>query len=328
VAAGADPKTIALKLDGADKLSLSEQGDLVAGINGNEFRFHKPYAYQLVHGKQAPVAVEYVLSGLNKATLHLGTYDKSRKLVIDPMLTYSTFLGGSQADTGNGLAIDSTGNAYIAGKSCSNDFVGGTNFKGGGTSDAFVTLINGATFPIASLSPATLNFGNQNVGATSTSQTATLRNTGTGILNISNISFAGATGDYSQTNNCGAQLTPAGGAKDNCTITITFAPTAGGSRPDIVQIADDSANSPQAVALSGTGVSVQGTIQLGPPTVAFGSQPIGTTSATKTVTLTNSSLTFPLTISSIATGNAAFKQTNNCPVSPATLAPTLTARFR
>src|SRR5205807_6612567 len=117
VAVGADPKAIALKVDGARELSLSPQGHLVAAVNGNQFRFHKPYAYQLVDGKQVPVAVEYALDGPNKASLRLANYDKSRKLVIDPMLTYSTFLGGSQADTGNGVAIDSSGNAYIAGES-------------------------------------------------------------------------------------------------------------------------------------------------------------------------------------------------------------------
>src|SRR5207248_4855496 len=143
VAAGADPKGIGLKIDGADKLSLSEEGDLVAGTNGTEFRFHKPYAYQLTHGKQIPVAVEYVLNGPNNATLHLGNYDKSKALVIDPKLTYSTFLGGSQADTGNGIATDGAGNAYIAGKSCSTDFIGGTGFKGTTNScDAYVTKLD------------------------------------------------------------------------------------------------------------------------------------------------------------------------------------------
>ena len=242
--------------------------------------------------------------------------------------TMMAYLGGASSDQANGIVLDQKGNIFLAGTTQSLDFpivpaaagaAGKTTF-GGGTSDAFVALINGATFPIAAMTPPALNFGNQNVGATSATQTATLKNTGTGILNITSIGFAGASGDYTQTNNCGSQLTPAGGAKDNCTITVTFAPTAAGSRPDIIQIADDSANSPQAVALAGTGVAVQGTIQLSPTTVAFGNQPTGTTSTAKTVTLANTSLTFPLTISSITTGNAAFKQTNNCPVSPATLA--------
>src|SRR5437764_13993758 len=73
VAAGADPKAIGLKVDGADALSLSEQGDLVVGVNGREFRFHKPYAYQLIDGKQSAVAVEYAMKGPNNATLRGGT---------------------------------------------------------------------------------------------------------------------------------------------------------------------------------------------------------------------------------------------------------------
>ena len=242
--------------------------------------------------------------------------------------TMMAYLGGASSDQANGIVLDQKGNIFLGGTTQSLDFpivpagagAAGKTTYGGGTSDAFVALINGATFPIAAVTPPALSFGNQNIGATSATQTVTLKNTGTGILNITSIGFAGATGDYTQTNNCGSQLTPAGGAKDNCTITVTFAPTAAGSRPDIIQIADDSANSPQAVALSGSGVAVQGTIQLSPSTVAFGNQPIGTISTAKTITLTNTSSGFALTISSITTGNAAFKQTNNCPVSPATLA--------
>ena len=241
--------------------------------------------------------------------------------------TMMAYLGGASSDQGSGIAVDQKGNIFVGGTTQSVDFpifptaaaTPGKTIYGGGTSDAFVTLINGATFPIASMTPATLNFGSQNVGTTSASQTATLRNTGSGILNISSITFAGTSGDYSQTNNCGTQLTPAGGAKDNCTITVTFSPTAAGSRPDIIQIADDSANSPQTVALSGSGIAVQGTIQFSVSTLAFGNQSIGTSSTAKTVTLTNGSSANPLTISSITTANG-FKQTNNCPIGPATLA--------
>lgn len=241
--------------------------------------------------------------------------------------TMMAYLGGASSDQGNGIALDQKGNIYVAGTTQSVDFpiiptaaaAAGKTIYGGGTSDAFVSLINGATFPIASMTPQTLNFGTQNVGTATASQTVTLRNTGNGILTISGISFAGSGGDYSQTNTCGSQLTPAGGAKDNCTIKVTFAPTAGGSRPDILQIADNSADSPQTIALSGSGVVVQGTIQLSPSALAFGNQQTGTTSTAKTVTLTNTSSTYPLTISSITTTND-FKQTNNCPISPATLA--------
>jgi Abnormal spindle-like microcephaly-assoc'd, ASPM-SPD-2-Hydin/Beta-propeller repeat len=241
--------------------------------------------------------------------------------------TMVAYLGGASSEQGNGIAVDSKGNIFVAGTTQSVDFpivptgaaMAGKTVFGGGTSDAFVALIDGASFPVGSVTPATLNFGSQNVGTTSTAQTVTLRNTGNAILNISSITFAGTGGDYSQTNTCGSQLSPAGGAKDNCTITVTFTPTAAGSRPDIIQIADDSANSPQTVALSGTGVAVQGTIQLSPSTLAFGTQQVGTTSTAKTVTLTNVSATNTVTISSITTANG-FKQTNNCPMSPTTLA--------
>jgi hypothetical protein len=241
--------------------------------------------------------------------------------------TMMAYLGGASSDQGNGIVVDLKGNIFVAGTTQSVDFpiaptaaaVAGKTIYGGGQSDAFVTLINGASFPIASVSPQGLNFGNQNVGTTSASQTVTLKNTGNGILNISSISLAGTTGDYSQTNNCGSQLTPAGGAKDNCTITVTFSPTAAGSRSDTIQIVDSSANSPQSVALSGTGVAVQGTIQFSSSALSFGNQAVGTSSTAKTITLTNSSSANTLTISSLTIGSG-FKQTNNCPMGPATLA--------
>ncbi|HEX7958504.1 MAG TPA: SBBP repeat-containing protein [Terriglobales bacterium] len=242
-------------------------------------------------------------------------------------LTMMAYLGGASAESGNGIALDLSGNIFVAGTTQSVDFpivptaaaTPGKTVYGGGQSDAFVTLINGASFPLASVSPATLNFGSQNLGTTSAAQTATLRNTGSGILNISTISFAGTGGDYFQTNDCGSQLTPAGGAKDTCTITVTFTPSAVGSRPDVIQIADDSANSPQTIAVAGIGTSVQGSMQLSVATLDFGNQAVGTTSTPKTVTLTNISSSLPITISTI-TATSPFKQTNNCPVAPATLA--------
>lgn len=266
----------------------------------------------------------------NAETVLLGPQDAfiARVSPSGSAATMMAYLGGASSDSGNGIAVSSKGNIYVAGTTQSVDFpivptaaaAPGKTIYGGGTNDAFVTLIDGATFPIASVSPATLNFGTQNVASASAGQTATLRNTGNGILNITGITFAGTGGDYTQTNNCGSQLTPAGGAKDNCTITVIFAPTKAGSRPDIIQITDDSANSPQTIALSGTGIVAQGTIQLSPSTLDFGTQASGTTSAAKTITLTNTSATFPLTISNIATGSSVFAQTNNCPASPATLA--------
>jgi hypothetical protein len=98
----------------------------------------------------------------------------------------------------------------------------------------------------ASVSPPNLSFAGQFVGTTSSAQTATLTNSGQTSLTIATI---GASGDFSQTNNCGATL--AAGA--NCTISVTFKPTAGGTRSGSLSVADNATGSPQTVGLSGSG---------------------------------------------------------------------------
>ncbi len=174
--------------------------------------------------------------------------------------------------------------------------------------------------PAVSLSPSSLTFGSQLVGSTSSSQSVTLTNSGTAPLSLSNIALAGANaGDFAQTNNCpAAPATLATGA--NCSISVMFTPTGSGNRSASIQISDNAGNSPQSVAVAGTGIAP--TVGLAPSTLAFGSQLVGATSSSQSATLTNSG-TAPLTIGKIAvTGANAgdFAQTNNCPVTPATLA--------
>jgi hypothetical protein len=100
------------------------------------------------------------------------------------------------------------------------------------------------------LSASSLTFGNQKVGTTSPPQTVTLTNTGSGILQITSIAVTGTnSGDFAENNNCGKSLT--GGA--SCTLSVTFKPTATGSRSAAVTITDNASGSPQQVTLSGTG---------------------------------------------------------------------------
>jgi hypothetical protein len=103
------------------------------------------------------------------------------------------------------------------------------------------------TGPDLEFSPSSLTFGSQNVGSSTASQTATLTNQGTAAATISGVT---KTGDYSQTNTCGASL--AVGA--SCTVTATFTPTASGARSGQVSVASNAANSPATLALSGSGV--------------------------------------------------------------------------
>ncbi len=160
--------------------------------------------------------------------------------------------------------------------------------------------------PVVRLSPASLTFASQTVETTSAARAVTLTNTGTVPLTLSSIS---ATGNYAQTNTCGASL--AVGA--SCVISVTFTPTASGTQTGGITLADNAASSPQAISLTGTAVAVPpqaAVVSLSPASLTFASQTVETTSAARAVTLTNTG-TVPLTLSSIsATGN--YAQTNTC----------------
>ncbi|HZU27992.1 MAG TPA: choice-of-anchor D domain-containing protein [Bryobacteraceae bacterium] len=171
---------------------------------------------------------------------------------------------------------------------------------------------NGIGIPNATGLPASLSFGNQNLATTSSGQSVTLNNTGTGTLTISRIGFGGTDpGDYAVSNTtCGATL--AVGA--NCSITVTFSPLKAGSRPATLVVSDNSGNTAasQTVNLTGTGVAVPIASPSGGLT--FSGQAVNTSSTSQNVTLTNTG-TGTLVISSIAFsgGNAGdFSKTTTC----------------
>ncbi|HYX53487.1 MAG TPA: choice-of-anchor D domain-containing protein [Candidatus Limnocylindrales bacterium] len=172
-------------------------------------------------------------------------------------------------------------------------------------SNTNVTLV--AVMPqTAVLSPTSVSFASQMVGTRSTAQTITLTNTGGAALSISGINV---TGDFSQTTTCGTSL--AAGA--SCSIQVTFAPTATGSRTGTISVTDNAAGSPHSASLSGTGVAPA--VTLSTASLTFGSTTVGTSSAAQSVTLTNTG-SAALSISGIsATGD--FSQTNTCGTSVA-----------
>jgi hypothetical protein len=144
VAPGADPGDIRLSFSGMQKMHLDGGGDLVLTTPAGEVRQHKPYLYQEKAGVKQAVAGGYVLKGSNEIAFAVGSYDASLPLVLDPVLAYSTYLGGNVNDEGRGIAVDAAGNAYIAGVTASPSTfpkVGGIPMVNGGL-DAFVSKLN------------------------------------------------------------------------------------------------------------------------------------------------------------------------------------------
>jgi hypothetical protein len=149
--------------------------------------------------------------------------------------------------------------------------------------------------PAVSLSSTSLSFGSQGVGTASASQTVTLTNSGGETLTISSIAVTGANASsFVFGNSCGTSL--AAGA--NCTIHGHFAPTKGGALTAAITIADNAGDSPQTIALTGTGASAS-TVSFSPASLAFGAVQVGQTSASLSVTVTNTG-TLSVTFSSIA----------------------------
>ena len=122
VAPGADPNAIVLGFQGAERLEIDAQGELVLHSAGGAIRQRKPFIYQEIDGVRREIDGGYVLRGKNRVGFQVAAYDSTRPLVIDPVLVYSTFLGGSDFELGSGIALDSGGNAYVTGCTASLNF--------------------------------------------------------------------------------------------------------------------------------------------------------------------------------------------------------------
>jgi uncharacterized protein (TIGR03437 family) len=122
VSPGANPADIDLEFDGAERLSLNAAGDLVIDGPAGRVCEHRPVIYQENGSLRTPIDGGYVVEPGNRARFRLAAYDHRRKLVIDPKLSYSTYIGGSGDDGIFEIAVDSTGYTYIGGVTGSADF--------------------------------------------------------------------------------------------------------------------------------------------------------------------------------------------------------------
>jgi Beta-propeller repeat len=145
----ANPAAIDLRLHGAEQARLSSNGDLVLDSPAGRFVFRQPVVYQTVGAARKRIPGGYVVGasgvdGSREVRFQVGHYDRSRALVIDPTLTYSTYLGGTGNDFVYSVAVDSSGDAYATGTTYSTDFptLGPYQSANAGQADVFITKFN------------------------------------------------------------------------------------------------------------------------------------------------------------------------------------------
>jgi hypothetical protein len=123
ISPGADPGQIQFEITGATQISLDAEGNLVLQTSAGEFHFQSPVVYQESAGLQVPVSGSYAVIDPTHFGFQVARYDPTKPLVIDPVLVYSTYLGGTGSDQPTGVAVDSTGNVYVAGYTSSANFL-------------------------------------------------------------------------------------------------------------------------------------------------------------------------------------------------------------
>lgn len=152
VAPGANPAAIELSFSGADGLVINAQGDLLLDVGGGIITQRKPLIYQEIDGQRNIISGGYTRNERDGIGFTIAQYDHTQPLIIDPVLAYSTYLGGDAVDYGFGIAVDNAGNAYLTGQTYSLDFppvagaidgnCGTDGCAGGEQTDVFIGKLN------------------------------------------------------------------------------------------------------------------------------------------------------------------------------------------
>ena len=151
VGPGRDTRVIGLEFTGADKVEVEgATGDLLIAVAGENIRQHKPLVYQQSNGERREIEGRYVVRNGARVGIEVGQYNASAALIIDPVLEYSTFLGGSGSvplsEQATSIVVDSSGRAYVVGFTDSTDFptANAVQTTNRGSPDVFVTKLNAA----------------------------------------------------------------------------------------------------------------------------------------------------------------------------------------
>ncbi|MBN2135660.1 MAG: SBBP repeat-containing protein [Acidobacteria bacterium] len=141
---GADPAYIRFKYENVKSIEIDSEGDLVIDTDFGSLIHKKPVSYQIINGEKVSIKADFKKLGDNSYGFTVPEYNTEYAVVIDPLiLEYSTYLGGNDEDSGNGIAVDSEGAAYITGNTSSSDFPTLNQYQAyqGGT-DVFITKLS------------------------------------------------------------------------------------------------------------------------------------------------------------------------------------------
>lgn len=147
VSPGADPKQIKLRYQGQDSLGIDGEGNLVYATSVGQAKVSRPVAWQEIGGNRIPVETAFQMISADIVGFRVAEYDRTQALVIDPTLTYASYLGGSADDRGADVAVDSSGNLYLTGETSSTestfpDTTGPDTSYNGGDKDAYIAKFN------------------------------------------------------------------------------------------------------------------------------------------------------------------------------------------
>lgn len=258
-----------------------------------------------------PATAEYSTSATQTSTL---TNTSSSTITLSSITVSGAFTETNNCPMGS-FAPNASCTVTVASKPTTvGSYTGSVNVKDSTGAGTQLVLSGDGTKPntgTASLSPSSKNFGSVYTGSTGAPVSFTLTNNGTTAISILGIAISNQ--DFKETSTCGSSL--AGSA--SCTISVTFAPQSAGSLTATLTVNDDASNSPQTAQLSGTGLAAP--VSLSPTALSWGTIAVGSSSGTKTVTLTNSQSS-AVTISSVAVGSDFAITSNGCPSSSSSLA--------